>query len=388
MNLTIRRILTLFQYIPFFAAVCYKFLKDIKKFLALGMRGISTLTTLYYGFLLYYTAICAYRFLTQREVKENLYYTIVLVGSLALFILLQEKELELFIKDYVYLAFWIIGLLALYRVVYLVFFTELFERAPINVNLTTGIIAMLLPVLFRITCDKALPAPYRGISSVLIAITLVIVALTGSRSIFWLSCVVVIIETLFSAIKWKQNFLSTLIPITSAIACICIFYQFDIGDMRYSIYREMDISIVNEAERVPESSFSTPAASSPLATGDETTNHRPTTSQPASQLPPASSSPGQQASNVPTDSNIGGDSASVDEETAKQQVISSDRVRIQLVEWGLQQIKENWIIGSGDVLYWYQIDETHLYEQSSHNFVINDYLLRGCWTAYIISDRF
>ena len=107
-------------YVPFALLIFWKLVCDCKDF----KRNAGNI--LYYGFALYYSILFSVRFLRGTDVKESLYYSLILFGSLALYFQIRDKRICMK-QDQFELNFMAICLLTIvYRLSYIFFVSRVF----------------------------------------------------------------------------------------------------------------------------------------------------------------------------------------------------------------------------------------------------------------------
>lgn len=330
----VTRFAVILVYAPPVVCVCWKAFLDLKEknFIKI-CKEKDILNITFYLFAFYYAVVTAYRFLTGVEVKENLYYSLVFFGALAMYLLHRAGKLSCGKQGFSANLFAIAAAIVICHSLYGAIGYKIFSNPTINVNITSGIIVMLLPFLM---CDfwkedgawsKKI---YKG--GVCIAVLVVILA-TGSRALFWLTLVSIFVLA-FCALAKKKH----LLKMAVATVCACLIFGTmlltDVGNTRNFFCRETGISY-------------------DVLFNDGTTSDDP--------LPPT------QAGDAPPTTN---------NDKVQQQVESSNYMRAELVKMGVAQIKANPWIGTGDVTYSYQLAE-RIFEQSSHNFIIEGLVCYG-----------
>ena len=327
----ILQVITLCLYLLFAVPIIVKLVSDIKNLKSAAKNWINVV---YYLFAVYYFGITVYRFLNGMEVKENLYFAIIFFGGVALYSLFQAGLLNISGQAMEANIRWIAILLILYRFMHCTVGKMLFEHQLINVNITTGATAMLLPVLWVSCIREGLSIRQKILTTLAFCGGIVVVLTTGSRAAFLLMTVNLCITFLVNLRNGKNllRFVALLVMASVVVVSLAVA---DIGDVRYSLYREMVIN----------------SSSKPMDDQDN-------------QMDP----------DLPIEEEIEQDTqqfeGSEEKEQALAQSSNSDRMRQDLIHMGLKQIKLNPWIGTGDVLYNYQISETYAAVQSSHNFLI------------------
>lgn len=331
--------LTVLVYAPFIGAILWKLIGDI--WALFKKQKPDILSCLYYLFALYYAGLCVWRFLSGMEIKENLYYTLVLVGSVAIFSQLQKGRLSVEKGEITHNLTAIAIYLVAYRLLYAFIFADFFQKQPINTNLVTGSLGLLLPLLLISLCDKNGDKQQHKMAAIAVFGSLIVIVTTGARAIFLLSILSVVVVVLCNLINWKG--LVRVGAVLIAVACtVSMLAAINYGSVRYALYRETGLNV-----------------SSLFGTTQE--------------LP------------APPEDDI------VENEIqnqAQDQIKQSDNMRGDLVEWGIAEIKKNPVFGTGDVLFRYMITAERGFMQSSHNFLIETIICYGIIGLVLIAALF
>ena len=141
---SLSRLFTLLCYIPFLLAIGWKVLTDIHSF---KHKKPDLLTCLFYVFSFFYAVVTIYRFLSDLEIKENLYYTIVMLGSVACYLLIQSGHIVVGEKELKRNLYGIAVYLVLYRLVFVIVGKHFFDDQPVNTNLLSGSLGLLHRVI-------------------------------------------------------------------------------------------------------------------------------------------------------------------------------------------------------------------------------------------------
>ena len=140
---SVSKIVTLTLYGLFFVFIVCKIWRDIKA------RHVDMFSITYYLFAAYYGVLSLFRFFSGMEVKENLYLSIILFASLALFHLIINNHTgqtaESLKKD---ICIFCLGLI-LYRLLHIIFLKKYIYYSPINEIAIGGSIVILLPILVK-----------------------------------------------------------------------------------------------------------------------------------------------------------------------------------------------------------------------------------------------
>ena len=326
--LMLTRLPTLLSYLPFILFILWKVICDLKE------RKIVLSDILYYAFGLYYVAVSVYRILNHMEVKENLYYSIIMFGSLAMCMQITAGRLSISNRDLIDNVIAVGIFVVLFRFTDRLVLQHYLAHPAINVNITTGVTALIIPFLFDACCEKEITKKQLLIRTLTLLASLVVIATTGSRSIFLLSILILIVMIVF---RLKTGMIvKRILPVVfCSVVIVGAMAAMDIGDVRYSLYRETTLSFFSDKEDEPADNSGT------------------TTTEPPVEVPPQNSGNVNQV-----------------QDSANQQTNRSDQMRSDLVKMGIEQIKLNPLFGTGDVEYRYRINETYAPMQSSHNFII------------------
>ncbi len=358
------KISTVLSYLPFVLAVGYKLISDAMRIKATFSKVSNWI---FYGFALYYLALCVYRLTHDMEVKENLYFSIIFFGAIAIFMLLRsgkipmsKKELD---KNLVGIAVFFI----VYRLIFVLIGAHFIQKSPINVNLTSGVIALLLPFLGNRLTDPELDKKKALLLWTVVVAGFVVIATTGARALFLLTMVNVAAMLLLTLIRRKG-----VLKMVTAIAVGCVIVVTlalgNVGQVRYSVYRQTGIDF--DTIRL---TFQTKKPTQPTEATDPPTvpTEAPTQEPTAPEQP---TEPGE--TQLPTEIPIG-QTPEQDKAAAQEQINSSNRMRRHLVQYGIKKAKQNPWFGNGDVMYWYQITEEYGFMQSAHNFLVEGIICYG-----------
>lgn len=297
----ISKVCTVLNYLPFALLILWKLICDIRK------PQKDLFFWCYYVFALYYAAISIYRFCTGGEVKENLYYTLIFFGSVALFDLQQRKLFpftgsELSKDMYIFSA-----ILVGYRIVYLLFFERILWHSPVNEIALGACILLLLPVAFHGLRNSG--TTRAGLTFGLLIGGICFVYLTlGSRAVFAI-CSVGLIPLTLSCIKNKRALLISVGSIACAIAVVIGLFALNTGTIRYSVFRETQLAFIGDM--------------------------------------------------IESSSSAGTEGGSEMADIAEGQISRSDSMRENLSQYSLEQVRKNPWIGTGDVMF------EHTYNQQT-----------------------
>ena len=323
---------SLLLYVPFLVMVIWKFVSDLKC-LKLHVTNI-----VYYLFAVYYVILSGYRLLTHGEVKEGIYYTIVLLGAFALFLQIRDEKTkisqDLFRKNVAMIAFYMIGL----KLIISFLEGNVFSLSPINNLYSTSMLVMLLPFLFAGMRDNTGKKEFLYWLAFLLSIALILIC--SSRAITLLTFGILGVLFLFTLRSFH-----TAVKFVSAIACACllvtIFATCNVGLVRRSLYRELSVMW-------PSSSGTTG-----VYRYDELTDEP-----------------------IPDDVQM--------QNMVNSQVDRSDSMRSDLQAQGKAEFKKNPLFGTGDLYYTYDMGYKTM-EQTAHNFILECLVCYGIvGTAAII----
>ena len=355
--LILNRLFTVLSYLPFILFILWKVICDLKE------RKIVLSDILFYTLALYYVAVSIYRILNHMEVKENLYYSIIMFGSLAMCMQITAGKLPISNRDLIDNVIAVGIFLTLFRFTDRLVLRHYLAHPAINVNITTGVTALIIPLLFDACCEKEITKKQLLIRTLTLLASLVVIATTGSRSIFLLSILILIVMIVF---RLKTGMIvKRILPVVfCSVVIVGAMAAMNIGEVRYSLYRETTLSFFSDKEDAPANNSGTtttePADNSGTTTTEPADNNGTTTTEPPAEVPP------QNSGNV---NHV--------QDSANQQTNRSDKMRSDLVKMGIEQIKLNPLFGTGDVEYPYGINETYAPMQSSHNFIIESLICYG-----------
>lgn len=341
----VSKCITVLVYLPFALAVGYKIFTDARK----RKQAFSAVSNwIYYAFAIYYGVLCVCRLAGGLEVKENLYYSVVFFGAVAIFMLLRDGVICVPKQELKKNLLWIAAYFVLYRLAYTTVGELFLKKPPININLTTGIVGLLLPVVGQMMVD--VDAKKSWLPWGVLCASLVVIATSGSRAIFALTGVMMAAMLLTALIR-RKGVLRLVTAIAVGCAIVIALVLANVGQARYAIYRQTGIDF--EAIR---QSF--------------TTTH-PYAEQLASDL--GQTIPTQVPTQEPTQASTAspiGVTPEQDKNAAQEQIAASNWMRKLLVQRGIEEVKRNPLFGTGNVMYQYQLGPDNFILQSSHNFLI------------------
>lgn len=332
-SISVSRILAILVYLPFAGLAFIKVYSDIRHW----RSALTVSNGFFYAFAAYYAGLLGYRILNNLEVKENLYYSLVFFGSISLYMLLRDRWTESKNQDAAVNLMWIALFFVVYRLAYCTVGARFLEFSPINVNLTSGAVALLLPVLSHCLTVDILSRNQRILCWITMVGGIVVIATTGARALFWLS-VITLGVTLLSLIFAKKDWIRLTTVVVAGCMIVVGLCIGNVGRTRYAVYRETGISISLSAPTEP----------------DNTDDVEPDDDQLA----------------------------------AQEQADASDQMRSELVAMGVEQIRMNPWFGTGDVLYITYPRPDFKAVQSSHNFLIEAIICYGIFGLIMIAGLF
>lgn len=334
--MSVSRLLAILVYLPFACLVLTKVCLDIRHW----RSALTVSNGFFYAFAVYYAALFGYRFLRGMEIKEHLYYSIVFFGAISLYMLLRDRFTDLKDRDMAINLIWIALFFVVYRLLYCAVGARFLEFSPINVNLTSGAVALLMPLLSYWLTSDTLSRKQRILCWITLTGGVVVIATTGARALFWLSVItvgVILLSSIFTKSDW--------IRLTTAVVAGCLIVVGlclgNVGRTRYAVYRETGLTI----------SLSSPSNSSDPDNPDE-------------------------------------EEPDEDQLAAQEQVDASNQMRSELVAMGVEQMQLNPWFGTGDVLYVTYPRPDFKAVQSSHNFLIEAIICYGVFGLIMIAGLF
>jgi len=317
------RIGTLLAYSPLLLSMLWKLVCDIRK------KRFTGINIVYYIFAAYYAVLTGYRLINGSEFKESIYWTISLFGSVALYLQIYYGDIKITRREYA-TNFIAIGIyMVLFRLVHSLVGKHILVAAPINPNITTGVVALLVPFLVDILCDPQASKKQMWMSGLTLSACLVVIATAGSRAIFLLTAMVV--AALLGCRVWRyKNLRRVAASCLLSVLVVASMMAVNVGNVRYAVYRQINISFL-----LPNAGMSDP-------------------------IEPDESDPDKDT-----------------QDAAQQQINNSDAMRSDLIQMGLEQIEQNLWFGTGDVEYPYAMAEDYIPNQSSHNFIIETIICYG-----------
>ena len=316
---------TILIYLPFIAAILWKLIFDIKN----KVNIKKTINIIYYCFAVYYVLISVYRFIYSLEIKENLYYFLVLFGSIALFMQLSEKNIAIKKATLQNNIVSISAIMALIRFICYFLVGPLFLSYPINMNIMTGLNIITMP--FLVDYYKQAKTKKTKIFVLALMCLILVEVLTSSARMMCTLALMVLLVQIIVNFKNKAVFKRLIFTCLCALLVIIIMFVGNVKNTRYAIFREF--SVVKKIVYFIDS-----------AVGTDMNNEK------------------------------------LDEEQemveAVEQIQRSDSMRQDLINMGIEQVKQNPIFGTGNVTYSYFVSG-YTIQQSSHNFLIEALICYG-----------
>ena len=228
--------ITVLQYLPFFAFGVLKLIKDIQQ------RKLDFFNIAYYSFILYYIGLTVYRFFSGGVIKENLYISIILVGSLAFISLIAESKYD-FVSNKLSRNITIISLiLILYRLIFVLFVKETLIYSPINEIALGSMVMLLIPVTVKLMADSQDNRKIRILQALNLFSFIAIIFTLSSRVMFLVAVVELLIVFVVLIIhKNKKTLIAALCATLCAVLLIAGLFAIDFGGVRFAVYRELGI---------------------------------------------------------------------------------------------------------------------------------------------------
>lgn len=312
----------LMLYIPFVVFILWKLVCDIKG------RKITLPILTYYGFAGYYGILTVIRFLTHMEVKDSLYYTIILMGSVALFSLIYNKHICVD-KDTLYGDLcWVSVALMLYMLLFVIFLKPILSYSPINEIAVGGSILLLMPAVAKKFSLSEKGSFWTTMCTLILFSFAAVVFTLKSRVTFVIFLFEVAVLVVLH-LKRKRVLIHLFAALLGAVVLIAGLFVLNVGQVRYAVYRETGF-----------------ASAGMLGSGDASSDD---------------------------------DINSPDQQEALDQINRSDSMRADLLNESLKRVKQNVLFGTGEVFYHYEVGE-EVFDAPAHNFIfatLNCYGLVG-----------
>jgi len=346
--LMLSRVYSLMLYLPFAAVILWKLVQDTKR------SSVNLVNAAYYLFACYYAVLTAYRFFNSMEIKENIYYSVVLFGSVALFLQIRDRRLDMEEDDYRMNFTGILLYMVVYKIIATMLSVDMFGiprligNPPVNNLYSTSMLIMLFPFMV-----DGLKANKFRLNWLLLCSSLVLAAICKSRAIVFLMMAVLAILVICN-LRDRYVFKRLGAAIICAVLIIGIMAMLDMGEVRYALNRELGLFSQQNTQ---------PALSNPTAPMDITQDAQQQNTQPALSNPTA-----------PTDIT----------QDPQNQIQKSDIMRGDLVQQGIKQVKQNLLFGTGDLYYPYDLGYMVL-QQTPHNFLLESLVCYGLIGTAIIA---
>ena len=317
-NSFIAKTIVILLYLPFFLVI----LLYIKKVIRERCPNKSLLL-----FSIYSIVLVLIRFLSGTEYMETIYCTVIFLGSSALLLFITNRNFN----NTKLLLITCLGVVNIYWLGYTFLLHNVFEYSPININFIVAIIIILLP-----PCVLSINEENNKlqITDVLLILSGVSLAISGSRLGFSLACIEVVLVLLF--IRKDKKLFKRILAIMAVVAiATSTLFVLDIYATR--VYLARELWYITPLQEYVEST-----------TGNEIAD----------------------------------------------QIERSDVGRKKLMQHGLNEFCKNPILGTGDVYYKVKMTDSYTASQSSHNFIIESlvcYGIIGCvlmgWLCYVILKK-
>lgn len=336
------QILSLFLYLPFAAVFIWKIIDDIRGFKK------TPFNFLFYLFVSYYFILSVVRLFLHYEVKENAYFIITLLGSIALYCQFADHRISLSIDEIKKNFIYIFGFTCIYKAIFTVFATgmfgvpRIFGNPPINNLYSTSVLVLLLPFVIDLVKDQK-RFSFRNVLLLLGA--LVLIALCNSRAIVILAFAIFFVLIIIN-IKKPALFLRCLFTFLCMVLIVGTMAVCKVKTVDYSLNRVLGSLISLEEDVIQEQP--TPEPSAPPAQEQSSLN------EPAQELTPQ-----------PTPN----ESFTQNNDTSDEQIKKSDSMRSDLLNQGITEVKKNILFGTGDLFYSYDMGYKVM-EQTAHNFIV------------------
>lgn len=334
-DLSILRLITVLQYSPLIIVIIIKTLSDLIR------KSITKIDLFYYAFLIYYVILTTYRLFTQMEIKENFYYTLVLLGTWSFWIECKEKKIistQVLSKNLVIINISII----LYSWIYFLYLYNFIAYQPININLTSISILLMLPFILYLYNKNLINFSF---SLFILSANITTLFLSGSRIVFVLTLFLLMFFILLE-IKKRSRILVVSYSLIISIVVITCLYMFNISNTRYSVDREFN-------------AFSFLFSQNSIEAYSDSIDDK------------------KNENNFDHTFISYNDTSSEEDPNVTDQIQNSDNMRKQLWEYGIEQVKKNFFFGTGDVEIEYAVNEKYMFKQSPHNFILESLICYG-----------
>lgn len=319
------QVFSLLTYLPFALLVFWKLVGDLRK------PGKNLINLVYYLLGFYYVGLSGYRLLNGMEVKENLYYSVVLFGSIAACLQIRDGRWALSQKELKSNLYGILVYMIVYKIVFTLLSVDLFGHTkllgnpPINNLYSTSMLVLLMPFLTDLIRTEE---GRRGwIHALLMSLSLILILICKSRVIFMLGLCMYVGLLLVSlrSNAWKRILAAGL----CAVLVVGVLAVADVAEVRISVNRATNLF----------SNF-----------------YKQT----------QSSNPNQKPDNYQNE----------EQEKMETQIQQSDNMRADLMKMALEEVRKAPLCGTGDLFYTYQMSYKTM-EQTAHNFILESLVSYG-----------
>lgn len=320
------KLLTVLVYLPFLFVVLLKIFIDIK-----NKTLFKSVNILFYSFCVYYSIVSVIRYLTHNEVKESVYFFVVIAGALAF--ALAAPEIKQFRNNKCLVNNLMIcsAAASFFRIFILITITKVFRFSPINAIVFACCFLLIIP--FYANGLSVEEKKQKAINVVLLTLSVVFVLLSGSRASFFLLLFVIFVIAVYMIIKERRSLILFFASLLCSLLLVAALFACNIQDVRKNVVRE--VWFLNSFVKLEET-----------VNGEDPAN------------------------------DIENDIEELIDQQ-NEQIDRSDSGRKELMQAGLNELKKNPLFGTGDVLYEQQMNETYTATQSSHNFVIESLVAFG-----------
>lgn len=309
-------------YLPFELMIIGKLLFDLKRF------RLSGFNVLYYLFLMYYILLTVYRSCVGSEAQESFYYAVVLFGVLALYSLITEERFGPVHETLQANLLLIAGFFVAVKIFFTFIEGHLLTHLPINNLYSTSLLVLLMP--FLIDMLRHGQNKRSKISCVLLALSVALVLVCGSRAIVMLS-LAVLVTLLVLHIKNFAVVKKVLAGVAAALVLVFAAAATNVGTVRYSLVREF--SVLSSVIPLENAFFNTEDPWEIIG--------------------------------------------------AQDQIGRSDTMRAELMKKGLDQVWKSPFFGTGDLYYTYDLGYKTM-EQTAHNFIIESIICFGLFGTLMV----
>lgn len=314
----VSKVAAVLSYAPFLLLTLWKVAGDLKK----PPKDLFSLV--FYVFCIYYFGITVYRVLTHGEIKENLYYSAVCLGSISLFCLIHDKKIQPDAHALIWDLCVFAGILLVYRFVHTVFLSRWLWYSPVNEIALGAMVLLLLPFAFYLLRGCAQNRKNTIFGGVLIFGSLLLCLTLSSRAVF-LFMLLALVLMFLTCLRSKPALLTAGCAVVLALAVLFGLFALNVGNVRYALYRETGFSALY-----------TPNASPSVSPNKTQTSNN----------------------NVPM-------------EDAAAQINRSDSMRENLIRFSLEEFRKNPLIGTGNVLFAHNYNSfTEIVQAPAHNMVL------------------